>query len=282
MKIGLALSGGGIRGIAHAGAIKALEENNIKIDVIGGTSAGSMIASAYAIGYTPNEILELFKKHSEKLVEINKITMVKEIKNFITKKSIKSSGLKTGEDLEKVYNELSKQKNVQKIKDIKMPIIIPSVDIATSKKISFCSKKINEPNYIDNITIGAAVRASSAFPVIYKPFEYKEHLFLDGGILDNTPAKEVKKIGADRVISIKFDSDKVDKTSNAMDIVMKMIDIMGKKISEESLKESDYIITIPSDGTGLLDTEKIEFCFNSGYETTKKQIAKIKAKLEID
>ena len=56
MKIGLALSGGGIRGIAHAGAIKALEENNIKIDIIGGTSAGSMIASLYAVGYTPDEI----------------------------------------------------------------------------------------------------------------------------------------------------------------------------------------------------------------------------------
>ena len=61
MKIGLALSGGGIRGIAHAGALKALEEENINIDIIGGCSSGSIIASLYAIGYSPYYIYELFK-----------------------------------------------------------------------------------------------------------------------------------------------------------------------------------------------------------------------------
>ena len=63
MKIGIALSGGGIRGIAHAGVLKALEDNNIKIDIIGGTSAGSMIASLYAMGYAPHYIFLLFKKY---------------------------------------------------------------------------------------------------------------------------------------------------------------------------------------------------------------------------
>ena len=61
MKLGLALSGGGIRGIAHAGVLKALEENDIKVDVIGGTSAGGLIASLYAIGYSPMYIYLLFK-----------------------------------------------------------------------------------------------------------------------------------------------------------------------------------------------------------------------------
>ena len=64
MKIGIALSGGGIRGIAHAGVLKALEDNQIKIDIIGGTSAGSMVASLYAMGYSPYSIYQLFKKYS--------------------------------------------------------------------------------------------------------------------------------------------------------------------------------------------------------------------------
>ena len=249
--------------------------------MIGGTSAGSMIASLYALGYTSNEIFELFKKYADELVKINKFTIVKEIKNFMTKKRIEASGLKTGEDLQKVYNKLAEERGISEIKDIEMPLVIPSVDISTSKKINFCSKEMQKPNYINNITVGEAIRASSAFPVIYSPFEYKEYLFLDGGILENTPAKEVKNLGADKVISIKFDSDTVNKKSNAMDIVMKMIDIMGNKISEESLKESDYIITIPSDGTGLLDKDKIDFCFKSGYETTRKQIEEIKHILRI-
>lgn len=240
-----------------------------------------MIAALYALGYKTDEIFDLFIKYADELVKINKYTIVKEIKNFISKKHINVSGLKTGEDLECIYNKLANEKGIGIIKDIKMPLVIPTVDISKSKKINFCSQKIEKADYIDDITVGEAVRASSAFPVIYRPFEYKEYLFLDGGILENTPAKEVKNLGADKVISIKFDSDTVDKNSNAMDIVMKMIDIMGNKISEESLKESDYIITIPSDGTGLLDKDKIEFCFKSGYETTRKQIEEIKNSLGI-
>lgn len=68
MKIGVALSGGGIRGLAHAGVLKALEENGIKIDIIGGTSAGSMVASLYSIGYTPDEIYKCFINNYNKIV----------------------------------------------------------------------------------------------------------------------------------------------------------------------------------------------------------------------
>ena len=83
MKIGVALSGGGIRGIAHAGVLKALEDYGIKIDVIGGTSAGSMVASLYAIGYKPDEIFECFKENSSKILGEKKIKLLKGIKNLI-------------------------------------------------------------------------------------------------------------------------------------------------------------------------------------------------------
>ena len=73
MKIGVALSGGGIRGIAHAGVLQALIEQNIPIDVIGGTSAGSMVASLYAVGYPPCVICELFKKYAKDIVGVNNI-----------------------------------------------------------------------------------------------------------------------------------------------------------------------------------------------------------------
>ena len=79
MKLGLALSGGGIRGIAHAGVLKALEENNIKIDAIGGTSSGSIIATLYAMGYSPYYIYILFKKYAKDLVNQNSISKVTSI-----------------------------------------------------------------------------------------------------------------------------------------------------------------------------------------------------------
>ena len=70
MKIGIALSGGGIRGIAHAGVLKALEDNGIKIDMIGGTSSGSLIASLYAMGYTPYYIYVLFKRYAGEIIAV--------------------------------------------------------------------------------------------------------------------------------------------------------------------------------------------------------------------
>ncbi len=279
MKIGLALSGGGIRGIAHAGALKALEENNINIDIIGGTSSGSLVASLYALGYSPYYIYILFKKYAKEITKLNASTITTGIGNFLINKKVSINGLKTGESIEKTYNKLALKMGVSKLSQMRMPIVIPAVDISNSKEYIFTSKLPSgesEEKYITDISLGKAVRASSSFPFVFSPCEYKNHMFLDGGAIDNTPALEVKKLGADKVISIDFDSDQVTKDSNIMDIVMKIIDIMGRKVSEESLKISDYIITIPSDGTGLLETTKIDYCYKSGYDTVNKNIEKIK------
>ena len=86
MKLGVALSGGGVRGIAHAGALKALEDNNIKVDVIGGTSSGSLVASLYAMGYSPYYIYILFKKYAKELVEINSTPIISGVGNFMFNK----------------------------------------------------------------------------------------------------------------------------------------------------------------------------------------------------
>ena len=94
MKLGIALSGGGIRGIAHAGVLKALEDNGIKIDVIGGTSSGGLIASLYAMGYSPYYIYILFKKYSKDIVNINTTPIISGIKSFMLNKKLKLSGLK--------------------------------------------------------------------------------------------------------------------------------------------------------------------------------------------
>ena len=99
---------------------------------------------------------------------------------------------------------------------------------------------------------------------------------MDGGILDNIPVSEVKKQGADKVIAINFKADDVDETSNMMDIAMRTIDIMGNKISEESLEQSDFVLTVSTDKTGLLDIEKLDKCFQYGYQAVIENLDKIK------
>lgn len=249
--------------------------------MIGGSSIGSIVAAFYAMGYSPKRIYKLFNRYSKKIVKLNNSVIIKEIGNYIFNKEFKTKGIIDGTEIEELYNKVALKAGIQKISDIEMPLVIPAVDISNSKKYVFCSKKTKFKNYITDSSIGTAVRASSCFPVIYAPCMYKEHMFLDGGILDNVPAKELRKIGADKIISIKFDSDRVGSNSNVMDILMKSLDIMGNKVSEESLEESDIIITIPSDATGLLEVEKAEFCYESGYETVIKNIKKIKRILDI-
>ena len=257
MKLGLALSGGGIRGIAHAGVLKALEENNIKIDAIGGTSSGSIIATLYAMGYSPYYIYILFKKYAKDIVNQNSILKVTSIGNFMANKKGNFQGFYTGEEIENGFNNIALRKGVKKISDIKMPIVIPTVDVQDSKKYIITNKipEKSSPNteYINNIDIGKA-----------------------GGILDNFPTTEVKKQGVDKTITVNFKADDIDENSNIMDIVMRTIDIMGNKISEENISNSDMVLTIQTDKTGLLETEKLDECYKYGYRQTIEQIDKIK------
>lgn len=280
MKLGIALSGGGIRGIAHAGVLKALEDNNIKIDVIGGTSAGSLIAVLYAMGYSPYYIYVLFKRYSKELVEISSAPIVSGLSNFMFNKKTNFKGLKSGKSLETIYNQIAYKKGIQKISQIEMPIVIPTVDIMNSKEYVITNKipnKIeNTEQYITDITVGKAVRASSSFPAVFCPCEFENHAFMDGGALDNVPVHEVKKQGVDKVIAVKFDSDPITFDSNIMDIVMKTIDIMGSKISEESLEMSDLVLNVYTDKVGLLDTQKLDSCYKYGYDCVIQNLDKIK------
>ena len=284
MKLGLALQGGGIRGVAHIGVLKALEENNIKIDVLGGTSSGSMATALFAMGFSPDEIFDLVNKYARTIVILNGNIIRKEIKNFVFYRKIYSKGINDGAFIKNIFNKVAKSKNIYKISDISMPIIIPAVDIVTRKKYIFTSKDVNKneqiDNYINNIDIGRAVQASCSYPLLFSPMEYDNKLFLDGGILDNIPVKEVKKLGANKVIAIKFDSDRISSKSNAVDIIIKIADIMGEEVAKENLNEADLTIEIPTDRTGLIDINKTKYCFKSGYEMTMKNMDKIKKMLE--
>ena len=286
MKLGLALSGGGIRGIAHAGAIKALEDNGIKIDVIGGTSSGALVSSLYALGYSPYYIYILFKRYAKEIAGINSTPIISGIRSFMINKKIEIKGLRSGKNIEETYNCLALRKGVKKIEDIeKMPLVIPAVDVSDAKEYIFTNKipqnSGDKYQYITDISIGKAVRASSSFPAFFCPCEFKKHKFMDGGMLDNIPVSEVKKQGADKVIAINFKADDIEDNSNVMDIVMRSIDIMGNKISEENLETSDFVLTIKTDKTGLLDIEKLDSCYKYGYQAVIEKLDKIKEILSI-
>lgn len=283
MKVGVSLAGGGIRGIAHVGVLKALEEKNIKVAAIAGTSAGSIIATLYAMGYSPYYIYLLFKRYARDIINIRSKPIINGITNFIRNNKKGIAGLSDGNEFEKMYDELARKKGFRLIGDIKMPLLVSAVDIGESKEYIFtncASRKNIKDNYITEIGIGRAVRASSSFPAIFCPCEYKNHIFMDGGVLNNLPTEELKKVYTGKIISVNFESDPVYNDYDIMNIIMKTLDIMGNKLSINSLKKSDFVLTVPTDGTGLIDVDKMDICYKYGYEIAIKNIDKIRKMLE--
>ena len=277
MKIGLALSGGGVRGAAHVGAIKALEENGIKIDAIGGTSAGSIVGALYAMEYTTDEMYKLFNYFSKSVMAISP-------RYFFggkEKRGMQLGGLSSGENIELAVEEAAKLKGIKNIKDIKMPITIPTTDLISDREIIFTNcENVEGDEYIHDIEIGKAVRASCSFPGMYAPLEYGKFQFADGGIFDNLPVLETKKLGVDKVIAIKFGLKSPKKQRTLYNIAMQSLDLMTENLIKESVKSSDYVIEIDLKDVKPFNINKLEFCYKEGYIQTLDNISKIKKALE--
>ena len=231
------------------------------------------------MGNSPDNIYKLFKKYSKVITNIKSKSLIGEISKYSLTKKININGLNTGEELSNIFNKLSLEKGIKNIKDLKIPLVIPAVDILEEKEYIFSTIKPNvlyKEKYITDIDLGTAVRASSSFTGVYSPCKFENKMFLDGGLVNNTPVKELKECGADKVIAINFKSDKLKETSNIIDIVMKSLDIMSNRLAKENLEKSDILITLKTRTIGLLDIDKSEYCFEVGYNAAMEQMSEIK------
>ena len=273
MKIGLALSGGGVKGAAHIGVIKALQENGIAIEMVGGTSAGSIVAALYAMGYEPKEMIKLFNYFSKMILKGSPTYMHPDGKKTL---SIHVGGLLSGESIAYAVKEAAKYKKMMKIKDLKTLIAIPAVDIDEAKKYVFTNSSLEKTYYLKEASIDTAVRASSSYPGVFAPCIYRDHKLVDGGVLDNVPADEVKKMGADIVIAAKFALNKKSKTKGLVGVATKAVDIMFDKRSLDEVAVADYVLNIDTKNANVFDVKKIQDCYMYGYEQTIVKIKEIK------
>lgn len=282
MKIGLSLAGGGVKGAAHIGVLKALEEERIAIDYISGTSSGSIVATLYAVGYTPDEIYKIFKEYGKKIKYFDFKVFIKAIGNIFKFNGSYFKGLNSGEIIEKLINKKCKEKGIQNIKEIVFPLLIPSVDLHNAEVYIFSSKSfrgtyIDKIKYVEDIAIGKAVRASCSYPGIFEPCPYKDTELIDGGIRENIPWKETKNIGADKVISVIFkEKRKKKECKNIIDVISNSLNILCHELSLYEIYGADYLLEIETEACSLLEFNKIEELYDTGYSQTKNIIQEIK------
>lgn len=277
MKIGLALAGGGVKGAGHIGAIKALQENGIEIGYIGGTSIGSIVAVLYAMGYSTEEMLKLFKYFAKDIIKVDPKYYWTNVKS---KKKLIGEGIVSGENIELAINECANLKQIKKLTDLKMPVVMPTVDIKTNKKYVFTNHEFDEnfkeDTYIRNITPGKAVRASASYPGMFAPTIIGEHKFVDGGIMDNLPTNEVRKLGASKVLSIRFSSENKTDPQNIIEVAVKSIDLLFDQRTAQEVANSDYALTLDLAEASVFNIKKIDYCYEQGYITAITNMDKIK------
>lgn len=283
MSIGICFAGGGIKGVAHIGALKALEEENIKFDYIAGTSSGSIVACLYSVGYNSDEIYEIFKKYINKINYFEIKNIIKLISGILIKRKIIITGLNSGKKIEKLINKECAKKEINNINQIDKKLLIPCVNLKTGDVHIFSSiKNRNRKEYSDNIiyenniNIGKAVRASCSYPGVFSPCIIEDNYMVDGGIRENVPWKELKECGAQKVISIVFQNEIKEKNRIDMfDVISSSMELLCRELSNYELNGADYLLKIKTKNIQLLDKTKLDYLYNLGYIETKGKIKEI-------
>lgn len=249
-KIGLVLSGGGAKGLAHIGVLKVLEEAGIKPDYIGGTSMGSIVGGLYAIGYSADSLEEIARSADWSFLlgdQISRTELTIEEKEDedrffasfpITENRIKiPSGLVNGQNIENYINTLcAPVYKVHDFSNFNIPFLCVATNIETGEEVVF-----NE-GYLPEI-----MRASMSIPSIFNPIEINNKLLVDGGLVNNFPVARVKEMGADIIIGVDvgFQYYKKDELNSIFRILEQSVFFYGEALNEYNEELCDILIEPP-------------------------------------
>jgi len=280
-KIGLVLSGGGAKGFAHIGVLKVLEELNMPIDYIAGTSMGSIIGAFYAMGYSATEIEKLVLSQDwEKLLSdqiSRKYIHVKDKMDhdrYIISFPIKPKGIQipagivTGQNITNLFERSTVEFHNQKdFKKFPIPFVCIATDLETGEAI-----------VLDKGDISQALRASMAIPTVFTPVEIDGKLLADGGMVNNFPVEEVIKMGADIVIGVDVQTGprSKDELNSINDIINQTISLMAKKEFVKNRKLCDIYIKPNIKGYGTSSFNQADTLIQLGEIKARENISSLK------
>ena len=246
-KIGLCLSGGGTKGFSYIGAFKALEESNIKFDMVAGTSVGSLFGALYASGFTSEQMINIAK--NVKTSDFRKSKL-----GFLPSKT---------DALAENLNSVLKIKNIEKLP---MPYFAVACNLRTGKEV-----RLNEGNLISAIT------GSCAIPGVFCPVKHKDMLLIDGGVVNNVPVDVLKENGCEYVVTIDCNSSRGGGTqSNSL--ITQFVTSIGITMvnnSKKGIELSDIIIRPDTKMFNSLKINNVEELIEAGYIATKQAMQQI-------
>jgi NTE family protein len=287
-KIGLVLSGGGARGGAHVGVLKALEELGITVDYIAGTSMGAIIGGLYASGYTADEIeLVLIetdwktaltdaparKDRTMRKKELEAQFLIPYRLGFNKGKIQLPLGAIEGQHLDQILQELFLPViGTHDFDRLPIPFRAVATDLVTGEAVVLSSGSLPD-----------AVRASMSVPAVFAPVRIKGRLLVDGGMANNLPVNVVREMGADIVIAVDISSPLLteEQLTSVLSVTEQLTNFLTRKTADEqiaSLGPEDILIVPELEGFSSSDFEGAESIVPLGYEATilqKDQLANL-------
>jgi NTE family protein len=279
-KIGLVLSGGGAKGLAHIGVLKVIDSLNIKIDYIGGTSMGAIIGGLYASGYSGKEIEYAFSQMDvDKLIQDY---VPRSSKGFNQKRNdelyllslpFKKFKISSPRGLSKGmynFNTLSRLTyHVRDIKDFSM-LPIPFFCVATNIETG-------EEVLLKKGTLSQAMIASGALPTLYNPIEIEGKLLIDGGVKNNYPVEELKRLGLDIIIGVDVQDGLKDRMQlqSVTSVLMQISNFNTIEKMKEKVLLTDVYIKPDVKGLTVLSFDKSNTIIKKGEEAANKQLSEL-------
>ena len=287
--VALALSGGGARGLAQVGVLRALEEANIGVDLIVGTSMGSIVGGLYATGYTVDELYALaLTTNWEDLLTISRQSDRREL--FVDQKitedkavlTLRLDGLKP--ILPTAFNDGQKLSNYLNIMIFNAPLHSNySFDLLKKKFRAVCTNLVTgDPVILKSGTLSKALRASSSVTFFLPPVQLDSLLLVDGGLVENIPVNTAKAEGGDIVIAINTTSPlhKEEKLDAPWIIADQIVSIPMKHLNANQIEKADVVITPELNNRESTDFSDIDKIINSGYQSAQPHINDIKEKID--
>jgi NTE family protein len=283
LKVGLALGGGGARGLAHIGVLKVLKRENIPIDLIVGTSMGAIIGAAYALKKDISTLEKIVEKYSKiGVFNINLSFSEKEKKDkpyFFKKMSdflkkvyafnleLRREYLNDGEDLKKIINDLVGDKVFT---DTKIPFAAVAADLIKGEKVILNQGKLFN-----------ALLASASIPGIFPPIILDGKTLVDGGIVDVVPIETARSLGANFIIAVNVSPTlkKRFEFSNAIEILFRSDSITSNELIKLQLSSADLVITPKVGRFHWSNFSKPEKCIREGEIAAQNVLSELKKKL---